>query len=126
MSHLTQIAIELDDLNAIKEALVEMGYEVREGKHRLSAFDWNMEADLSVQKNGRQLNIGFMQKEDGVIDIKADFWNTGVNQKNFREQLQQLHAKHKTISIIRKKGWKVGNATTLEDGSIKLTATRWS
>lgn len=125
MSHLVKVDVKVDNTEALKQSLEEMGYEVREGQHTLSAWGWKMNCDFSIKKNGRQLMVGFKELEDGTIKIEADWYGTGIGREKFQEDLNQLHSKHKTVNIVRKKGWKLGKEKVLEDGTIEIRASRW-
>ena len=126
MSHLVNVEVELDNMDAVKQALEEMGFQTRHEEHTLGAYGWKMKCDLSVQKkNGSQLMIGFKQQEDGKIRVEADWYGTGLNRGEFTQKLQQLHAKHKVVNVLKKRRWQVGNPTVNADGSISLVASRW-
>jgi len=128
MSHKTEVKVQVDHVASIKKSLEEMGYQIKEGKHVLKAFDWKIDADFSLMKDGRQLNVGFVEQEDGTVACEADWWGTGINQNKFQQQLQQLHSKHKVIHTVRQKGWNVDESqvTVGQDGAIGFSATRWS
>ncbi len=126
MSHLVELKVQLDDMKAIKDALEEMGFEVREGKHKLSAYGWNLNCDLSIKKDGKQLMVGFTQKDDKTIEVQADWHGTRISRKEFQKDLQQLHAKHKARNVLKKRRWSLGKEQVLADGSIQFTATRWA
>lgn len=123
MSHKTPVYVKVDNEEALIEALEEMGYTVRKGKHTLSAFDWKIECDLSILKDGKQLNIGFLKTKDGY-KVEADWWGTGINSKEFQEQLNQLHGKHKVKNWLLKNGYKVTYETD-EEGNLVVVGSRW-
>ncbi len=124
MSHKTPVQVRVDNEAALTEALKEMGYSVRVGSHSLSGYDWSMECDLSVLKDEKQLNIGFRKTDDGY-EVEADWWGSGINSKDFQEQLNQLHGKHKTKNWLTKKGYKVTYAYE-NDGALVVTGSKWS
>lgn len=126
MSHLVKLEVKVDSLDAVAQALEEMGFEVRREKHTLSNFGWKMDCDLSIKKNGKQLMVGFVEQEDGTIKSNADWYGTGVNRNEFNQQLQQLHAKHKATAALTKRRWKVGEFIKQADGSLTAVARRWS
>jgi hypothetical protein len=123
MSHKVKIHANVDNEVALIQALEEMGYEVRKGPHKLSAFDWTMDCDLSIVKNGKQLNVGFKKVGD-KFEMEADWWNTGINPKEFEEQLNVGHGKHKVANWFLEKGYKVSYETA-EDGSLVVVGKRW-
>ena len=129
MSHLTKLDLKLDSLSAVKKALEEMGYQVRQEDQRHtvdSKWGWNMDVDISANKDGVQMPVGFrLNEETGEIETQADWYDMDINQSEFEQKINQLHSKHKTIDTVKKKGYKVANATADENGKIKMKATRW-
>jgi hypothetical protein len=131
MSHLTKIDVKVDNMAAIEAALTEMGFGVRKNadgtKHKLHAFSWNMDCDISATKDGRQLYIGFAQNGEEV-KAQYDLYGSGVNASDFNQKLQQLHSKHKTIDVLKKNKWKVDESSIEvdEDGNIVMYASRWT
>ena len=130
MSHLTTLQVEIDDMNAVKETLKELGYEVREEeqKHTInSRWGWKLNADVSATKNDKQMPIGFIQNEEtGKIEVQADWFDMDMNQKQFQDELNRLHAKHKTINEVKKRGWKVADIKEDNEGNITIDASRWT
>jgi hypothetical protein len=125
MSHKQVIEVNIDNREALLEALKEMGYKVREGKHTLCDFDWTIQADISIlTQDDKQLNIGFIQQQDGSYKIEADFWRTGINQKDFQEQINVLHAKHKTVNWLSTHGYGVTFETDMA-GELVVVGTQW-
>lgn len=131
MSHLTKIEVKVDSMAAIEAALKEMGFGINKNadgtKHRLKAYAWTMDCDISATKNNKQLYIGFAQDGDQV-KAQYDLYGSGVNASDFNQKLQQLHSKHKTIDIVKKNKWKVDedNIETDENGNIIMYASRWT
>lgn len=123
MSHKTEVHVKVDNEKALKEALEEMGYQVRTGRHTLSAFDWSMTCDLSLVKDGEQLNVGFLKQDDGY-KVEADWWRTGVNSKEFSENLNVLHGKHKVKNWLKDNKYKVTYEED-EEGSLIVVGSRW-
>ena len=123
MSHKTEVHVKVDNEQALKEALEEMGYTAKTGKHTLKAFNWTMDCDVSVMKNDKQLMIGFSKIDDGY-KVEADWWGTGINQKKFQESLNMLHGKHKVKNWFSQNRYKVSYEEA-EDGSLVVVGTRW-
>lgn len=124
MSHKTEVHVKVDNEQALKDALEEMGYFVRTGKHTLKAFDWSMDCDLSVTKDNKQLMIGFKKTEEGCYKVEADWWGTGINEKKFTEDLNIAHGKHKVKNWFSDNRYKVSYEQD-EDGSLVVVGTRW-
>lgn len=125
MSHKTELKVNVDNQEALEQALEEMGFKVRKGKHTLNAWDWKMDCDLSILKDEKQLNIGFKKQEDGTFSVEADWWGTGINEKDFRDDLNQFHSKHKVSNWLKNNKYKVAYAEE-EDGCLVVTGTRWA
>ena len=123
MSHKTPVQVNIDNERALIQALEEMGYEARVEKHELKAFQWKMDCDVSVIKDGKQLNLGF-KKVDNHYEMEADWWGTGINPKDFQEQLNQKHSKHKVKNWFLDNNYKVSYEEQ-EDGSLVVVGSKW-
>jgi hypothetical protein len=124
MSHKTNVEVTVDDKDCLIAALEEMGYTVG-GKKTLKAFDWKINADVTISKNGKDINLGFIEKEDGTFKLEADFYGTSINQKNFQEQVNTLHGKHKVTKWFTENRYQTSLETD-EEGNMVVVGTKWS
>jgi len=123
MSHFTKIEVKIDSLEALEEALEQMGYEAITGTHTMrNDYGQSREVELEV----KDLPVGFIMNDEGELEMEADWYGTGINGDNFAQEVTQLHSKYKTLDSLKKDSWKVKKETTKEDGTIKLEVSRWS
>lgn len=125
MSHKTDVAVKVDDRTALIQALAEMGYEAVEGKKILKAYDWKIEADITVKKNGSQINLGFIEQADGSFKVEADFYGTGISQAKFQEDLNKLHGKNKVTNWFTENRYQTSLETD-EEGNLVVVGTKWN
>ena len=122
MSHFAHYEIHCDNLDFIKKALEEMGYEFTEGRHTIRDY-YNNERQVELSVKGKP--IGFVWNDEAQkYDVVADWWKTGIREKEFTSKASQLHNKATVEDICRRKRLRFGGWTTLEDGSLQMTATR--
>lgn len=81
--------------------------------------------DAGIKKDGRELQLGFIFKqEDGKtkLVLEGDFWGSGLNERNFVDNLAQHYKKHKIIQQAENQGWFFDKNETDKDGNIILEA----
>ncbi len=124
MSHLVTVDCKIDSIEALSEALVEMGYEpVRNAT--ISSRYWNdKKVDLGIRKDGKTITIGWVNDGNDTYDLIADWFCTGINQGEFVEAVNVGHTKHKTSSWMKKNGYSVKYETNT-DGNLVVVGTRW-
>lgn len=125
MSHKTEVAVNIDNREALIAALEEMGYGVELNKKIGSNYGFTIDADIAVVKGSNRLTIGFKQKDDGTFKLEADFYGTGISQKTFQDQVNTLHAKHKTSGWLAENRYQVSYETD-EDGDLVVVGTKWN
>ena len=126
MSHKVDVDVKIDNQEALIKALEEMGYEAHVEKKRLSAYGWSIDADITIKKkeSGRQPNIGFIKQEDGTFKMEADFFLSGINETDFRNELNILHGKHKVSDWLVKHRYNTSYEKD-EEGNMVVLGTRW-
>lgn len=121
MSHLTKMNVCLDSMEAIKKSLEEMGYGFIENPGKInSSWGWNLSPELQVTSAGKKLPVGFTKNKDGSYDVQADWWGFTQDSKKFTDNLKQLHAKHKLISVAAEKGFTLEGSKYVEKDGKKL------
>lgn len=125
MSHADTVEIHLKDLTMVAEALKEMGFQIKEGKHTIA--DWakrSFEVDLSASKDGKQLCLGWRQKADGSLEMVKDWYGIGMNQKDFMAQLSTLYSKNTATQWLKGKGYSVAYEND-EQGNLIVVGSKW-
>lgn len=146
MSHVTTVAIQIRDLNALKAAAREQGCEFIEGKttfewYRQHVGDYPLPAGMTKEQMGKcdhvihvpgvNYEIGVVKKQDGTYTLAYDFYGGHGRHdghkllEKFGDGLKKLcqgYAIAKTTLEAKAKGWMVGKHT-LPNGTVKLTLT---
>ena len=130
MSHFTKIKTSIKNKPELVEALVLLGYDVKEGQqltinnptHSEDHADWY--ADVSIKND-----IGFkLNKNTGEYELVAelDAWDLDVPIKRFVEKVTQQYARMTVHNTIKEMGFEVEEEWEMDDNSIELTVTRWT
>jgi hypothetical protein len=142
MSHLTTVKTKITNLEALKDAVSELGAEWREGQttykwYGHSVGEYPLPEGMSkeslgtcahaIRVPGVEYEIGVYRKTDGTYGLAFDFWGSGKGlQAKFGQKLEKLTQKYATNNAtmeFRKRGYSV-TPTTAEDGRVRLTVTR--
>src|SRR5437762_11032637 len=114
MSHFTRIRTQLRNLDTVKQALADLGYDVAEGGVR--GYQGQLEhADLVVN-TGSSYDIGFRKEGENVV-IVADFWGLRINRDQFVKQLSQRYAYLTVLEQAQNQGWQSVTEEQQADGS---------
>lgn len=124
ISHLVQIQCKVDDLKALEATLNEMGYGSIRNTEMKSSWWASKKVDLLLTKDGRAKTIGWQKNAEGSYDIVADWYSTGINQKQFVEEVNIGHAKHKASDWLISNGYSVAYEVA-EDGDLVVVGSKW-
>ena len=123
MSHFTKVKTQLQDLDTVKRALIELGYNVSQGKVR--GYGGQTANAPVVVKLSSGMEIGF-QKEGKFVQLVADFWGQSIDRDQFVSQVTQRYAYLTIVDQAEKQGWQVMTDEVQQDGSVRLVMQRWS
>jgi uncharacterized protein DUF1257 len=123
MSHFTKVRTQLQDLDTVKRALIDLGYDVSVGKVR--GYGGQTTTAPVVVKLSTGMEIGF-QKDGKVVQLVADFWGQSLDRDQFVSQVTQRYAYLTVIDQAEKQGWQVMTDEVQQDGSVRLVMQRWS
>jgi hypothetical protein len=120
MSHFTSIKTQIRDIEALRAASSELGFElVQSGKARGYAQS-ELPGDYIVRLKG-PYDIAVNREREGTFALTCDWWDGHVEKevgKNYGKLLQ-LYGVHKALREARRKGCLVQRKNQ-QDGSIKL------
>lgn len=140
MSHITNVAVEIRDLDALIAAAADCGLEFRKDQktHRWYGRyvgDWPLPdgvavADLGkcdhalhVVGNDKAYEIGVRQSGEQWL-LQYDFWSGGYGlEKHVGKKCQKLAQRynyHASINRATELGYSLSNETVLEDGTVEL------
>jgi hypothetical protein len=123
MSHFTRIRTQLRDIETVRHALEDMGYQVEEGEVR-GFMRQRAQADVVVRMDG-DYDIGF-QKVGDTITLVADFWGLRIDREAFLQQVTQRYAYITVLDQAQAQGFQVVTQETQQDGSLRLVMQRWA
>jgi hypothetical protein len=123
MSHFTRVRTQLRNIETVKRALEDLGYNVTEGPVR-GYGSQRADADLVVHMDG-QYDLGFRKDGESVVMV-ADFWGLKINREQFLAQVSQKYAHLTVLDQAQAQGWQAVSEEKQPDGSIKLVMQRWT
>lgn len=143
MSHIVTCDIELNDLDAIRAAVKRLGGTWKEGQktyawYGRSVGDYPLPVGVTKDMLGRcdhafgftgaRYEVGVSKLANGKYGLMWDFWESGGLMAHMgNEQAHkfiQAYGVEKSKIEARRKGYST-QETTLKDGSIKLTLSKF-
>ena len=122
MSHFTKVKTQIKEAGTLEKVLSELEYMVVTNGTIRGYDNIRMKADFVVQmENG--YDIGFIKQGD-VYSIVADWQGTSVSENEFVNQIIQKYAEIIIQEEMQVKGYQC-EKQQMEDGTVKLTMTRW-
>lgn len=123
MSHFTRVRTLLQDLDTVKRALVDLGFDVTEGTVR--GYSGQVASAPVVVKLESGFDIGFKQ-DSGRVQMIADFWGLKIDREQFLSKLTQRYAYLTVVDQAAQQGWQLAADEVQQDGSIRIVMQRWS
>ncbi len=121
MSHFTTIQTQVRDLDALRNALGELGVTLLENTKARGYAGNQLKGDYVIRLKG-PYDIALNPTPDGSYGLTTDWWDGHVEKEVGAKfgRLLQLYGIHKTTLEARKRGHFVQRKAQ-RDGSIKLT-----
>ncbi|GAK41944.1 hypothetical protein TCA2_4436 [Paenibacillus sp. TCA20] len=132
MSHFQAYKCEVNNVEFVKKALTEMGLGYKENTTIIDYYKQSRNVVLAVvDTNGKLQPIGFQENAvDGKTKLEcvADWFMTGFSEKQFTNQVAQLHDKYMVIDMCESNGFSVDfeSITHSDAGELELVASTWS
>lgn len=128
MSHFQVYDCNVSNVDYVKRALAELNLGFNEHVTMKDYFNQTRQAELVITKDGKQLPIGWLRnKETGALELQADWFATGLREKEFTNSIGQLHAKYQVLDTCEENGWYVDpqEITMGANGAVEVLATRF-
>lgn len=123
MSHFTRVQTQLRDIEVVRKALKQLGYQVA-GAGPVKGFgNQEVEAELVIN-TGSSNDIGFVQDGESVVMV-ADFWGLKIDRTRFLQEITQRYAYLTVVEQAEIQGWSTLTEEVQPDGSIRLVMQRW-
>ena len=121
MSHFTEITSQIRDLEALRDACIELGIELAFNTEARGFAGQTRKGEAVIKLKG-DYDIALNQQPDGTYDLTTDWWGGHVEKEVgvSYSKLFQLYGVHKAQREARRKGF-LTNRKTLPNGAIKLT-----
>lgn len=132
MSHFTKCELKMVNLQAIKNACDDLGWEYQEAtaEQGVTVRGWRgqtLEAEMSI--NMGKYDIGVVKNENGTYDLVSDWWGIettkGLTENELKNTINQKYQYHNVKIACEDKGYEVEEEVNQEDGSIQLVVRRW-
>jgi hypothetical protein len=124
MSHLTDIDIEIRDIEALKEACTEMGLQVEKAGMARGYGEALHRAEYIIKLKG-PYDIAVEKQKDGRWTLSADLWQGHVEREVGPKfgRLRQFYGVHRTLHEAKRLGLKA-RRSVLQDGTVRLALCR--
>ena len=125
MSHFTKIKTRLIKKELLIKALLELGYNVNDGKVYIRGYNsQETEVDVMISTGNKGYDIGF-KKEGDSYNLIADWYGIkDIQPETFLKQVQQKYAYHAVRERMEEQGFELIEEENEEDNTIHLTLRR--
>lgn len=113
------------DKAIVVEALGKMNLSLDQSKNTVYGKYERKDSpcDAVIVKDGKEISMGVIFDDGtGHLQLVGDFWNTGLNQKTFQDELSRAYQRINIIAQAELNGWSVDENTLeeLADGSVEF------
>jgi hypothetical protein len=124
MSHFTVVRTRMVELEYLKRALTDLGYQFEEGAVSIRGFlGRRTAAELRVPGRNWGYDIGFRKTKAGY-EVVADWWGVrGIGQKAFVQQVSQRYGYHAACDKLQQQGFSIVSEEVAQ-GKIHLRLRR--
>ncbi|CUB54092.1 DUF1257 domain-containing protein [Bacillus toyonensis] len=127
MSHFAVYTCNVSNMEFVKKGLAEMGLGFKENTQITDWYGQNRQAELAVVKDGTVLPLGWV-RENGELGLQADWYKVPYSEKQFTDQISQLHSKYQVLEVCEENRWNVDaeDITMNANGEIEIIATQFA
>lgn len=134
MSHFTCIRTQIKHLDALVQALADVGFnnvEVHETAQHLYGYQGDIRpqmAEVIIRREyiGHASNdIGFKRQEDGQFEAIISEYDCYKYSQEWLNRLTQRYGYHALMATAPAQGFSIEEEETLEDGTIRVVVARW-
>ena len=129
MSEYTQVELEIDDSETIKETLKELGFPYEEHEVATNLMGWHGDrrtqvANIIVRRkniSSASNDIGFVKKANGKYELIISEYDRKIPKGMlFTKKFKQIYVTKQAKKYLRKKGYKLKKQKVEKDGTIEL------
>lgn len=130
MSHFTKCEVNINDLEALKEALEDLGLNFSvAGERPIKVRGYQgatLDAEIAI--NYGNYDVGIVDNNDGTYGMVADWWgveHSGKTQQQIREEIMQRYGYRRVVKAARTKGFQIASEEVDEQGQIQVVLCKW-
>jgi hypothetical protein len=132
MSHFTKVATKINSIASLLKVLQKMGLKYTHAEQGVEVRGYKgqkITAEVSI--NMGKYDIGVVKNENGNYEFVADWWGVettqGTTEEEFVETVNKEYAYVRVVEACEQQGYQISqdDIQVAEDGTVKLTATKW-
>lgn len=130
MSHFTKVATKINDLEALKKALDQLGWTYKTAEEGVEVRGWRgqtSKAELAIDMG--KYDVGVVRQEDGTYALEADWWGVettrGLKEEEVVREVNAKYAYQRVIQAVQEQGYTIDENSVQPDGTIKLSVSKW-
>jgi hypothetical protein len=132
VSHFTKVATKINNLVALKRALEKLGWKYAAAEQGVEVRGYKgqkITAELSIDMG--KYDVGVVRAEDGTYTLVADWWGIettrGKTEQEVVEELNREYAYQRVVQACEEQGYQIQpeDIQQLEDGTVRLVASKW-
>lgn len=110
------------NMEIFKKAVENLGLQLDTTIKKVQNSYGKSDVDMGLRKNGSPISIGFKANKEGILELRGDFWGTGLSETNLLNQIAQQYNKEDIIKkLARTSQYSVTDVVTNKSGEIELT-----
>jgi uncharacterized protein DUF1257 len=130
MSHFTTVATKINDLNCLLRALAKLKLNFNHDEQGVTVRGWRGQTSLAeVSINMGRYDIGVVKNQDGTYGLVADWWGiettVGKTEQEVVDEINREYAYQKVLVACENQGYHIEETTVSEDGTVKLSVSKW-
>lgn len=130
MSHFTTVATKINDLTCLLKALDKLKMRYTHAEEGVTVKGWRGQtATAEVSIHMGKYDIGVVKNEDGTYGLQADWWGiettVGKTEQEVVDEINREYAYQKVVVACEAQGYRIEEQAVSEDGTIKLSVSKW-
>lgn len=130
MSHFTTVATKITNIQCLLKALEQLKWKHTHAEDGVSVRGWRGQTSLAeVSINMGRYDIGVVKNEDGTYGLQADWWGVettvGKTEQEVVDEISREYAYQTVVVACESQGYKIEEQNVAEDGTIKLSVSKW-
>ena len=130
MSHFTTVATKITNIQCLLKALEQLKWKYTHAEEGVTVRGWRGQTSLAeVSINMGRYDIGVVKNEDGTYGLQADWWGVettvGKTEQEVVDEISREYAYQTVVVACESQGYKIEEQNVAEDGTIKLSVSKW-